>query len=841
MEWFREIIERFYHKESCYVHPLSEDVLEARLSNKRSICELFPYVAYDKESEIFINDDTWSVMFMAQPTTSLSHDEIKNLEGMLCQCAPSMGYVQVILYAMPYCHEIMNKWFVARQKNKNKMSVDVLKTLTLRRIKYLQKAEWRSLFNDESCLVKDVFICISLSVDRPINATIDSVGSDKQILFSWRTQTQSLLKSIGISSININEDGLAHLMRSFLSPRSSSEDLPTRTPGYPFPMNLINDECKISIHQDHIAIQWKNHTIEWSSMTARSYPEYWSASSNGEFLGAFFQNHLQIPVPYVIVLNIYLPDSYPEEVKAKSKLIRSTQMQSTEVGKYVSAWRQRQRDWQWVQSRLVAGERLVKYSFQVISLSEPGRRQLSNQAIKNLFQRIGWGLSDDTYCMPYQWQVSMPMGLGKCIYRTLDKLGFYATATSSTVTQFMPFIGEWKGNVGYQELPLLMLLGRRGQLQYLNPYLNNKGNYNIAVAATSGAGKSFLTQEYACSVLAAGGVVYIIDAGGSYKNICQLLVGQYIDFSDNNEVSLDPFSVLNGEESVFIEHLPMFKSLVATMASPESKLSSKQMALLEQAIANACEKNSYQCLTLDELSAELLKNSDDLSIMLRPYTSNGVYGRFFNGAGKGAINSEFIVLELDSLNGTSDLQSVVLLSLIQKITQAMYHGDRDRYKLCIIDEAWRLLGHSQAGSFIEEGYRTARKYGGAFMTITQSLQDYKNSPAAIACFNNSDFLFLLRQKPETISQAKLDRQLSIGEWEEKMLKSLSTVSGKYSEIAMRTPDGWSMGRLIVDPWAEKMMSTRSEDWSALKKLEKKGMTKVQAITLLAGLRDEESV
>ena len=839
MEWFLEILDKLYHKEACYIQPQSERSLETWLSDKRSVAELFPYQSFDQESGVFINDDSLGVLLLAQPTTSLSPDEVKNLEGILCQCAPPIGYVQIMLCASPYCHEIIGKWRLSRQNNKNKVAAEVINNLTERRIKYFKKAEWHSLFEDESFLIKDIFIYISLSVDK--SSTAEASAAEKQILFSWRTQAQSLLRSIGIVSISVNDDDLGFFIRSWLAPRSASETLPEKPLGQSFPLNMINDECKVSVHQDHLAIKWRGHLIEWSSMTARSYPEYWSGSNNGEFLGAFFQNHLQIPVPYIIVLSIYLPDSYSEEVKAKSKLLRSTQMQSTEVGRYVSAWRQRQRDWLWVQSRLLAGERLVKYSYQVISLSEPGRRQWANQAIKNLFQRIGWNLSDDTYCMSYRWQTSMPLGLGKNIYKALEKLGFYSTATSSTVTQFMPLIGEWKGNVNYHASPLLMLFGRRGQLQYLNPYINNKGNYNIAMAATSGAGKSFLTQEYACSVLASGGLVYIIDAGGSYKNICQLLGGQYIDFSANNEINLDPFVVLNGEEMVFVDNLPMFKSLVATMVSPESKLNSKQMALLEQALSAACRKNDYQCLTIDELSEELYKKSEDLSIMLRPYTSSGAYGRYFSGAKKQAMRSDFIVLELDSLNGTADLQSVVLLSLIQKITQAMYHGERDRYKLCIIDEAWRLLGHSQAGAFIEEGYRTARKYGGAFMTITQSLQDYKNSPAAMACLNNSDFLFLLRQKPEAISQAKLDRQLSIGDWEEKMLKSVSTIAGKYSEIAMRTPDGWAMGRLIVDPWTEKMMSTRAEDWSALKTLEKKGLTKIQAITLLAGLRDEDSV
>ena len=37
-------------------------------------------------------------------------------------------------------------------------------------------------------------------------------------------------------------------------------------------------------------------------------------------------------------------------------------------------------------------------------------------------------------------------------------------------------------------IPLLMLLGRRGQIMHIDPFDNKKGNFNVAVAAGSGNG-----------------------------------------------------------------------------------------------------------------------------------------------------------------------------------------------------------------------------------------------------------------------------------------------------------------------------------------------------------------
>ena len=78
--------------------------------------------------------------------------------------------------------------------------------------------------------------------------------------------------------------------------------------------------------------------------------------------------------------------------------------------------------------------------------------------------------------------------------------------------------------------------------------------------------------------------------------------------------------------------------------------------------------------------------------------------------------------------------------------------DRRKRKLVIIDEAWDLMEQwIERANFIEAGHRRARKYGGAFGTITQSVDDYyKNEltrPGYHQCRLGS---FLLRQKPESI-------------------------------------------------------------------------------------------
>lgn len=159
----------------------------------------------------------------------------------------------------------------------------------------------------------------------------------------------------------------------------------------------------------------------------------------------------------------------------------------------------------------------------------------------------------------------------------------------------------------------------------------------------------------------------------------------------------------------------------------------------------------------------------------------------------------------------------------------MYLGDLKQRKLCIIDEAWRLVGGGNAGDFIEQGYRTARKFGGAFMTVTQGIEDYYRSGTSKAALDNADWMSLLRQKPESLKAAEKIDRLVMDEGLCNLLSSIDTLQGKYSEIAVMGPEGTTVGRLVVYPFAEKLYSSKAQEFAAIEALMEKGMSLVEAV------------
>ncbi|MFX4899050.1 hypothetical protein ABTB86_19635, partial [Acinetobacter baumannii] len=69
----------------------------------------------------------------------------------------------------------------------------------------------------------------------------------------------------------------------------------------------------------------------------------------------------------------------------------------------------------------------------------------------------------------------------------------------------------------------------------------------------------------------------------------------------------------------------------------------------------------------------------ELAFNLRDFGSDGAYGHYFNGPSTFDISSdEFVVLELERLKNLPDLFNVVVMVVVNAVTQELYLSGRDR-------------------------------------------------------------------------------------------------------------------------------------------------------------------
>jgi len=475
---------------------------------------------------------------------------------------------------------------------------------------------------------------------------------------------------------------------------------------------------------------------------------------------------------------------------------------------------------------------------------EDRRRDMT--AAEQSFEKAGLDIETIRHLQLPSLLASLPFCLAGGMFSDLKKLGRVRTLKTNNAVNFLPIVS------GRRDLGAgLLLPTTRNQVNFMNLFACGSDNYNGAVAAGSGSGKSFAMQNIAKSVFECGGRVWVIDKGDSYKKVTQFFGGTYMNAKD---IRLNPFSHLTrleeksrgnkeSQEDPLALAINDITALIAAMAAPNSDLEDFQLRAISKAIMNAYRAHQDKANidnVRDELNAIAKERNDDqrisdlafqLDVM---YCTDGMFGKIFNEPSMLDPDCDFTTLELDGFN--DDVLRPVVFALMVNINQAMYlSGDRSTPKMCIIEEAWKLMAGSnkQSKAFIENGYRTARKFGGSFVSVTQSLYDYFLSEEALVAYNNSDIKFYLRQG-EDFDKFVSEYPTALSPFEISMIKSFEPAKRLgYSNLMIKAGGQTSFHRLFAHPWARTLFSTEPSEFEYVEKKMAEGQDLEQAVTSAA--------
>jgi conjugal transfer ATP-binding protein TraC len=549
----------------------------------------------------------------------------------------------------------------------------------------------------------------------------------------------------------------------------------------------------------------------------------------GSLIGDPVQINLNYTCPFLITMNMVKGDFESDKAKVTMKAARASQNAASPMAKVLPEFHKKNEDWQLALNSFEDGSGgVVKIFHQVTLFDLPERITASENAAEAIWRTNGFSLATDQYLQMQSYLASFPMALDKDMIRDLEENKRFNTKTLMNSVSLAPLLGEWAG-LGD---PVIGLYGRNGQAMGIDLFANPSGNYNAAVVGTSGSGKSFLINEVVRNYLGSDSQVWVIDVGRSYQKFCEFIGGQYIEFNTESNIVINPFDMVVD----FYEELNILKLMFSMMISPTEGLSDYQMSQLEKAISQVWEKKGRNAI-IDDLRDELIHfvgldgqpniEINRLGEQIYPFTSQGVHGRWFNSVTTLEFEHDLVILEMEELKSKPDLQQVIMRFILYRITSAMYLS-RQRRKVVVIDEAWDLLaGGSSAGKFIEEGYRRARKYKGSFLTGTQGISDYLRTPAALAALENSDWIFLLRGKEESITA--LEQKIALSPSMKSKIRSLNTEAGQYSDIFVYSPVGYGVGRLVSDPFNALLSSSKGEDFEAIRHKQREGLTISQAV------------
>jgi conjugal transfer ATP-binding protein TraC len=467
-------------------------------------------------------------------------------------------------------------------------------------------------------------------------------------------------------------------------------------------------------------------------------------------------------------------------------------------------------------------------------------------------------VQEESYLLPVLLAASLPFGLypEKRTVRMLER-DFQMPVKAAAL--MAPVQTDFRGG----GRPALLYVGRKGQLITLDLFDPRINNYNFIVSAESGAGKSFLLNNLCQQYYAQGSLIRIIDIGGSYRKLCTLCSGRYIDIGEERLV-LNPFDMglaLDGDDRQ--SAISMAVAIVAEMANASTRkpVTTSEWNLLKSAVQWTVDsgrgedgidavrewlghypKNATS--DLDRVD-HLIPTARELAFNLRDFGSEGAYGHFFNGPSTFDISrDEFVVLELERLKSLPDLFNVIVMVVVNAVTQELYLSARDRPRFVLCDEAAQFMTRSDGQDLSRlaeafgQGYRRARKYQGSFGIVLQSMNDlllFGGTGQVI--LENAATRFLLQGS--TYDKAVDNKILDYSGFVLDLLKSVRNHKPHYSEVFIDSPLGLGIARLVVDPFSYWINTSAPNEVAAFEALLRAGRSPLVAVCELAGVDPAE--
>jgi len=774
------------------------------------LAKILPWESYDEEHGIFVSENSLGFTLEASPLVGSTETTQKEIASIFQEILEEGESIQCLLWADPRVGNFLDGWQDSRRK-----SAEIYQKIAHKRASYYQKNRQIS-----SRIFRFIFSYSCEAKDTPAN--LKKMGEKKSkvlktlqaltYVYSW--DVNDFLENVGAL---INYSAEKDVKKRHWNPfETLAEQLP----------------CGGSLGVEDDSLQWKTDTTShFKSYRAVDYPSQWSLPEMQRLIGDVYRDAFRIQVPFFIQYGVHCPKQSKEEGKFKRRShIIEKQGHSGFLMRLIPALHDEIQECDAVRRELA---QTAKFVWTQISAGVWSNTQeeltTAEQSLKSLFRINNFTLAENRYLHLPMLLSALPMTWAEYV-DDLHELNLLRTTISPECGTLVPIQGEWMGT----RSPGMLLIGRRGQLVNWNPFDNQAGNYNTVVVGRSGSGKSVFMQDLLLSGLGTGSKVYVLEVGRSFEKLCDLLEGQYIEFSKESTICLNPFSnIPKDDEDERDTAVSFLKSIISCMAAPEKGTSDYENALIEKAIREAWTAKQNHATITDV--ARWLQSQEEsvaktLGMMLMPYTKEGIYAKYFEGKNNVDFTSPMVLIELEELKEKKDLQSVVIQLFIMTITNQAFLGDRQTPFYICIDEAWDLLRGKQTGVFIETLARRLRKYNGSLVIGTQSVDDFFATPGALAAFENSDWMCLLSQKKSSISRFVESGKIEMDDAKKFALESVTTRHGEYSEVMICDADGnYAIERLILDPFSQLLYTTKAEEYAQLKELQKGGMSIAEAI------------
>ena len=315
-----------------------------------------------------------------------------------------------------------------------------------------------------------------------------------------------------------------------------------------------------------------------------------------------------------------------------------------------------------------------------------------------------------------------------------------------------------------------------------------------------------------------GTEIIVIDPENEYRPICEVVGGDYINFSYSSQNRINPFDLSaltefseENELNLKIQSLhSLFKVIMGTLNPTEEALLDRALTLayrMKGITPDPLTQKKTPPL-MEDLYKAFIGMEEPQAASLADRLEKFVKGSFtgiIDQPSNVALKNPFTVFSVRDLEDT--LKPIAIFIILDYIWTKLRRDLKKR--ILVVDEAWYLMRYPDSANFLYGIAKRARKYFLGLTTITQDVEDFLNTDFGKAIVTNSSIQVLLKQSPAAVD--RIAQIFYLSEGEKHLLLSANVGEGLFF-----AGNNHVAARFLASPDEHQLVTTKPQELLAQK-------------------------